>query len=272
MRPSSLLPLLAALASTLPALAHAAPANPFGSANAPAPSIAEPASTAAEPDAPATAADRDAAVDAFSARRGFRMATAGTAIAAAGVGWVGVSGYMIANDDPRAALGLAVVVNGGVMLGVGMGLAVAGARRVRGGASWVDRSPTRRARLTTAAHGFDPHLASSPAELAVVAKGHKLRTFGFITLTSGVGLLAFGSMLTAVYPSDSVAVKVVVPVASAPFIIAGAVLLAKGGRRIYSPHLYTAEKRTASRRSRVQLAAAPTFHRGGFGFGLTGRF
>jgi hypothetical protein len=79
-------------------------------------------------------------------------------------------------------------------------------------------------------------------------------------------------MLTAVYPSDSVAVKVVVPTMSVPFIVAGAVLLAKGGRRIHSPHLYTDEKRTASRRTRVQLTAAPTFHRGGMGLGVSGRF
>ncbi len=199
------------------------------------------------------------------------MATAGTAIAVAGVGWVGVSSWMLANDDPRAALGLALVVNGGVALTVGLSLAIAGGRRVRGGASWVDASPGRRARLTRAAEGFDPHFASNPDEIAVVAKGHKLRTLGFITLTSGVGLLAFGTALTTVYPSDNVAVKAVVPAVSAPFLIAGAVLLAKGGHRIHNPHLYTAEKRTASR-TRVHLTATPTVHRRGLGLGLTGRF
>jgi hypothetical protein len=200
------------------------------------------------------------------------MATAGTAIAAVGVGWVGVSGYMLQNDDPRAGLGLGLVVNGAVALTVGIGLAIGGAQRARDPKAWLDRSPRRRARLEAAAGDFDPHLPTTIDEAAVVAKGHKLRNLGFMTFTAGVGLLGFGSALSGVYPSDSVAVRAVVPALSAPFIIAGSVLLAAGSKRIHHPDRYTPSKRSASRPRRVQLTAAPTFQRGGMGVSLSGRF
>jgi hypothetical protein len=213
------------------------------------------------------------AVEAFSARRGFRMVTAGTSLAAAGVAWAGVSGWMLANDDPRAALGLAFAIDGAVALSVGMGLMVAGARRVHGKAAWLDRRPGRRSRLAAAAEDFEFHAPQNAAEAAMVAKGHKLRNLGFFSLTAGVGLVAFGTGMQVAYPSDNIGVRVAVPLLSVPFVIAGAALLSAGGKRIHAPHRFAAPKTARVKmRRRIEIVTAPSFHRGGMSLSLTGRF
>ena len=216
---------------------------------------------------------RNAAVEAFTARRGFRMATAGTAIAAAGVAWTGIAGWMLSNDDPRLNVSLAFVVDGAIATTVGLGLPISGARRSRDPGKWLAKRASRRDRMTAAAGHFEPHAATTQAERNVVERGTKLRNYGFLTLSSGMGLLAFGTGMQFAYGGDNLALKIVVPTVSAPFIIAGAALLAAGGRRVYSPHRYVGRgEATASQRARVQLAAAPSFQRGGMGISLSGRF
>lgn len=266
-------PVEAALVEAAPA--EAATVEPATVASAPVEAAPAPAVGVG----PSTAVDRVAtapsyAVEAFTARRGFRMATAGTALMAAGVAWIGIAGWMLAQDDPRSGLSLAFVINGSVATTVGVGLAIGGAPRARHPATWIAKKSGRRARMDAAARDFEPHLPTTAAERNVVAKGTKLRNYGFMSLTAGVGLVAFGTGMQFAYGGDSLALKIVVPAVSVPFVIAGGVLLGAGGRRIYSPHRFTDRKHasSSSRRARVQLAAAPTFHRGSFGVALSGRF
>ena len=255
--------------------------DPATSSSSPTPTRADPSVTAPAPKpaiAPATSATRtdparEHAVESFTARRGFRMATAGTAVAAAGVAWLGVAGWMLSNDDPRLGLSLAFTINGAVATTVGLGLAIGGAPRSRHPATWLAANSGRRARMEAASIHFEPHAPTSAAERNVVARGLKLRNYGFMTLTAGVGLVAFGTGMQFAYGGDSLALKIVVPAVSVPFVIAGSVLLAVGGRRVYSPHRFvTRDHATSSRRPRVQLAAAPSFQRGSFGIALSGKF
>src|SRR5204862_6999694 len=104
----------AAPADAAPADAAPADATPADAELGDATSITQPSPTGADPSvtapapppaiAPTTTVERsdparDHAVESFTARRGFRMATAGTAVAAAGVAWLGVAGWMLSNDD-----------------------------------------------------------------------------------------------------------------------------------------------------------------------------
>jgi hypothetical protein len=255
-----------------------APASAPVEASASAPALApmpRVSSSTTHVDRPADVRDgaRDPAVEAFTARRGFRMSTAGTALLAAGVAWTGIAGWMLEKDDPRLGLSLGFIIDGAIATTIGLPLAIAGARRSRNPSAWLDARAGRRARMEAAARGFEPHAATSHAERAVVARGMRLRNFGFLTLASGIGLAAFGSGMQFAYGGDKLAPKIVVPAVSAPFIIAGAALLAAGGRRVYSPHRYVDRGgASASRRPRVELAAAPSLQRGGLGFSLSGKF
>jgi hypothetical protein len=179
---------------------------------------------------------------------------------------------MLGNDDPRLGLSLAFTINGAVATTVGLGLAIGGAPRSRHPATWLAAKSGRRARMEAASIHFEPHAPTSAAEHNVVARGLKLRNYGFMTLTAGVGLVAFGTGMQFAYGGDSLALKIVVPAVSVPFVIAGSVLLAVGGRRVYSPHRFVTRGHATSRRPRVQLAAAPSFQRGSFGIALAGKF
>ncbi len=254
-------------ADSSPPLASAPSADSSVVAPAPPAAIA-PSSVVDRPTSP-----RNDAVDAFTARRGYRMVTAGTAVAAAGVAWLGIAGWMLAADDPRLGLSLAFTINGAVATTVGLGVAIGGSQRARHPATWLAKRPDRRARMEVAARGFDPHTPTTAAERGVVAKGMKLRNYGFISLTAGIGLVAFGTGMQFAYGGDSLALKIVVPAVSVPFVIAGGVLLGAGGRRIYSPQRFADRHHASSpRRPRVQLAAAPSFQRGSYGIALSGKF
>jgi hypothetical protein len=264
-------------APTVEAPTVEAEVDPATSSAGPTPTRADPSLTAPAPRpaiAPTTRTDpaREHAVESFTARRGFRMATAGTAVAAAGVAWLGVAGWMLSNDDPRLGLSLAFTINGAVATTVGLGLAIGGAPRSRHPTTWLAAKSGRRARMEAASIHFEPHAPTSAAERNVVARGLKLRNYGFMTLTAGVGLVAFGTGMQFAYGGDSLALKIVVPAVSVPFVIAGSVLLAVGGRRVYSPHRFVTRGHATSRRPRVQLAAAPSFQRGSFGIALSGKF
>ena len=238
--------------------------EPATSTSSPMPTRADPSVTAPAPRpaiASATSAKRtdparEHAVESFTARRGFRMATAGTAVAAAGVAWLGVAGWMLSNDDPRLGLSLAFTINGAVATTVGLGLAIGGAPRSRHPATWLAAKSSRRARMEAASIHFEPHAPTSAAERNVVARGLKLRNYGFMTLTAGVGLVAFGTGMQFAYGGDSLALKIVVPAVSVPFVIAGSVLLAVGGRRVHSPQRFVTSGRVTSRRPRVPAPRA----------------
>jgi hypothetical protein len=200
------------------------------------------------------------------------MVTAGTAITMAGGAWSGIVSNMLANDDRRHALALGLSIDALVFTVVGTSIAAAGAVRMRNPDAWLARGDGRRARLARAAGTFDPHTPTTDAERDVVARGKRLRIAGALMLGSGVGLVALGAGLRLAYPSDKLAVKIALPLVPLPFIIAGASLLAAGGRRIYSPQRFVDRQAYASKRSRVQVTAAPSVRRDGLGMTISGRF
>lgn len=210
--------------------------------------------------------------EAFTARRGFRMTTAGLALMGAGMAWTSVAGWMMRNDDPRAGLALAFAIDGAVVTTIGVAIASAGARRARQSSVWLDRRDARRDRLGRAALGASLHHPTGVREIAVAERGQKMRRIGALTLSTGFFAAVFGGGMQFAYGNGELAPRIAVPAASLPLIITGAALLAAGGRRIHHADRFV-DRRSASRRSsRVELAASPQLQRGGVGISLAGRF
>lgn len=212
-----------------------------------------------------------ATTEAFTARRGFRMTTAGLALMGAGMAWTSVAGWMMRNDDPRAGLALAFAIDGAVVTTLGVVIASAGGRRARQPGVWLDRRDGRRDRLERASLGASIHTPTGAREVAVAERGERMRRIGALTLSSGFFAAVFGGGMQLAYGNGELAPRIAVPAASLPLIITGAALLAAGGRRIHHADRFV-DRRSASRRSRVELAASPQLQRGGMGISLAGRF
>ncbi|HWB75953.1 MAG TPA: hypothetical protein VG755_13385 [Nannocystaceae bacterium] len=275
------------LALGLPASAHAeepATPSPFEPTSSPAPaarsSSSDSAATGVVPELPrevvAQRVDRpsvdrrDANTEAFTARRGFRMTTAGLAFMALGTAQTSVGSWMMHNDDPRLGLALTFAIEGAVMTSIGLAISSSGARRARRTSDWLARRDGRRERLESAASSFDMHSPADYREQAVVQRGGKMRRVGALVLATGIFGGAFGGGLSFAYGNGHLAPRIAVPVASLSIVITGAALLAAGGRRMYHSDRFV-ERRTASRR-KLELVAAPQLQRGGMGIALSGRF
>jgi hypothetical protein len=264
------------LALGLPGLAHAeAPAtpSPFEPTSSPAPSSV--AAPSVVPELPHEVVServdrRDASTEAFTARRGFRMTTAGLAFMGLGMAQTSVGSWMMHNEDPRLGLALTFAIEGAVMTSIGLALAGGGARRARRTSDWLARRDGRRGRLEAAASSFDMHDPTDYREQAVVTRGEKIRRAGALVLAAGFFGGAFGGGLSLAYGNGHLAPRIAVPVASLSVVITGAALLAAGSRRIYHSDRFV-DRRTASRR-KLELAAAPQLQRGGMGISLSGRF
>lgn len=277
------------LVFALPSLAHAEPpANDLVPTSSPAPAstvvVPVPAFEATSaidrtpvvgpevaPDVAPVVDQSNAKTEAFTGRRGFRMTTAGLALMGAGLAWTSVAGWMMRNDDPRAGLALAFAIDGAVVTTIGVAIASAGGRRARQPSAWLDRRDARRNRLERAALGTSIHVPANAAEVAVAERGQRMRRIGALTLSSGFFAAVFGGGMNFAYGNGELAPRIAVPAASLPLIITGAALLAAGGRRVHHADRFV-DRRSASRRSRVELAAAPQLQRGGVGVSLAGRF